>query len=118
MIKECPDMVRFVAAGVFKLNDEGHIVRANGTALPQGIPGRGGIAKILKEEIMHKKSTTLNLEIDRNMLLVANYEYAHFDMTDTEYEVMPALLTTKTYEEEHMQPYKRQDATESKKPTL
>ena len=74
--------------------------------LPQGIPGRGGIAKILKEEIMHKKSTTSNLEIDRNAFLIANYEYTHFDVMDTEYKVMPALHSTKTYEEEHMQPYK------------
>ena len=66
---------------------------------------------------MHKKSTTSNLEIDRNAFLVANYEYAHFDVTDTEYEVMPALRTTKTYEEERTQPYKRQETTESKKPT-
>ena len=106
MIKECPDTIQFMVAGVVKLNDEGCIVRANGTALPQGIPGRGGIAKILKEEIMHKKSTTSNLEIDRNTFLVANYKYTHFDVTDTEYKVMPALHTTKTYEEEHMQPYK------------
>ena len=105
MIKECPDTIQFMAVGVVKLNDEGHIVRANGTVLPRGIPGGGGIAKILKEEIMHKKSTTSNLEIDRNAFLVANYEYAHFDMTDTEYEVMPALHTTKTYEE-HTQLYK------------
>ena len=66
---------------------------------------------------MHKKSTTLNLEIDWNAFLVANYECTHFNTTDTEYKVMPALHTTKTYEEEHTQPYKRQDATESKKPT-
>ena len=117
MIKECPDTIQFMAAGVVKLNDEGRIVRANGTALPRGIPGGGGIAKILKEEIMHKKSTTSNLELDRNAFLVANYEYAHFDKTDTEYEVMPALRSTKTYEEERTQPYKRQDATDSKKPT-
>ena len=58
MIKECPDTIQFMAAGVVKLNDKGRIVRANGTALPQGIPSGGGIAKILKEEIMHKKSTT------------------------------------------------------------
>ena len=106
MIKECPDTIQFMAAGVVKLNDKGHIVRANGTALPRGIPGGGGIAKILKEEIMHKKSTTSNLEIDRNAFLVANYKYTHFDATDTEYEVMPALYSTKTYEEECMQPYK------------
>ena len=55
---------------------------------------------------MHKKSTTSNLEIDRNAFLIANYEYAHFNATDTEYEVMPALCTTKTYEEERTQPYK------------
>ena len=66
---------------------------------------------------MHKKSTTSNLEIDWNTFLIANYKYAHFDAMDTEYEVMPALHTTKTYEEEHTQPYKRQDTTESKKPT-
>jgi hypothetical protein len=118
MIKECPDTIQFMAAGVVKLNDEGRIVRANGTALPRGIPGGGGIAKILKEEIMHKKSTTSNLEIDRNAFLIANYEYAHFDATDTEYEVMPALRSTKTYEEERTQPYKRQEVKDSKKPTL
>ena len=67
---------------------------------------------------MHKKSTMSNLEIDRNTFLVANYEYTHFNATDTEYKVMPALHSTKTYEEEHTQPYKRQDATDSKKPTL
>ena len=106
MIKECPDTIQFMAAGVVKLNDEGCIVRANGTALPQGIPGGGGIAKILKEEIMHKKSTTSNLEIDRNAFLVVNYKYTHFNAMDMEYEVMPALCTTKTYEEEHTQPYK------------
>ena len=116
MIKECPDTIQFMAVGVIKLNDEGCIVRANGTTLPRGIPGGGGIAKILKEEIMHKKSTTSNLEIDRNTFLVANYKYAHFDAMDMEYEVMPALHTTKTYEEERMQPYKQQDTTESKKP--
>ena len=66
---------------------------------------------------MHKKSTMSNLEIDRNAFLIVNYEYAHFDKTDTEYEVMPALHSTKTYEEERTQPYKRQDATDSKKPT-
>ena len=87
MIKECPDTIQFMAAGVVKLNDKGRIVRANGTTLLRGIPGRGGIAKILKEEIMHKKSTMSNLEIDRNAFLVVNYEYAPFDMTDTEYEV-------------------------------
>ena len=62
MIKECPDAIQFMVAGVVKLNDKGRIVRANGTALPQGIPGGGGIAKILKEEIMNKKSTMSNLE--------------------------------------------------------
>ena len=67
---------------------------------------------------MHKKSTTLNLEIDWNAFLIANYKYAHFDATDMEYEVMPALRSTKTYDEEHTQPYKRQDAMDSKKPTL
>ena len=67
---------------------------------------------------MHKKSTMSNLEIDQNTFLVVNYEYAHFDMTDTVYEVMPALHTTKTYEEECTQPYKRREATDSKKPTL
>ena len=46
-----------------------------------------------------------------------NYEYAHFDAMDTEYEVMPALHSTKTYKEECTQPYKQQDATDSKKPT-
>ena len=117
MIKECPNTIQFVAAGVVKLNDEGRIVRANGTALPRGTPGGGGIAKILKEEIMHKKSTMSNLEIDQNAFLVANYKYAHFDATDTEYKVMPALCATKTYEEEHTQPYKRQEVKDSKKPT-
>ena len=117
MIKECPNTIQFMAAGVIKLNDKGCIVRANSTALPWGIPSRGGIAKILKEEIMHKKSTMPNLETDQNAFLVANYEYTHFDMMDTEYEVMPALRSTKTYEEECTQPYKRQDATDSKKPT-
>ena len=34
MIKECPNMIQFTAAGVVKLNDEGRIVRANGTVLP------------------------------------------------------------------------------------
>ena len=75
-------------------------------------------AEILKEEIMHKKSTTSNLEIDQNAFLIVNYKYAHFNVMDTEYKVMPALHTTKTYEEEHTQPYKRQDAMDSKKPTL
>ena len=117
MIKECPDTIQFMAVGVIKLNNEGCIVQANGTVLPRGIPGGGGIAKILKEEIMHKKSTMSNLEIDWNAFLIANYEYAHFDTTDTEYEVMPALRTTKTYEEERMQPYKRQETMDSKKPT-
>ena len=91
MIEECPDTIQFMVVGVVKLNDEGCIVRANSTALPRGIPSGGGIAKILKEEIMHKKSTMSNLEIDRNTFLIANYEYAHFDVTDIEYEVMPAL---------------------------
>ena len=66
---------------------------------------------------MHKKSTMSNLEIDQNAFLVANYKYAHFDATDTEYKVMPALCATKTYEEEHTQPYKRQEVKDSKKPT-
>jgi hypothetical protein len=47
----------------------------------------------------------------------AVYEYAHFDVMDTEYEVMPALRSTKTYEEERTQPYKRQEVKDSKKPT-
>ena len=118
MIKECPDTIQFMVSGIVKLNAEGCIVWANGTALPWGIPGRGGIAKILKGEIMHKKSTMSNLEIDRNTFLIVNYEYTHFDATDTEYEVMPALRTTKTYEEEHTQPYKHQDTPDLKKPTL
>ena len=90
MIKECPNTVQFMVSGVVKLNTKGCIVQANSTALPQGIPGGGGIAKILKEEIMHQKSTMLNLEIDWNAFLIVNYEYAHFNATDTEYEVMPA----------------------------
>ena len=66
---------------------------------------------------MNKKSTTSNLELDQDAFLVANYEYAHFDATDTEYEVMPATRSGKTYEEERTQPYKRQDPTNTKKPT-
>ena len=50
--------------------------------------------------------------------LLRIYEYAHFNVTDTEYEVMPALRTTKTYEQEHIQPYKCQDTPDLKKPTL
>ena len=118
LLRECPETLQFLATGVIKIGSEGRIVRANGTALPRGIPGGGGIAKVLKEEIMNNKSTTSNLELDQDAFLTANYEYAHFNEEETEYNVMPATRSGKTYEDERTQPYKRPENSNSiKKPS-
>ena len=113
-MKECPETIAFLAAGIVKVNSEGRIIRSNGNPLPRGIPGAGGIAQILKDEAMTKRSTTSSLEIDREPFLTANYEYARLSKDKAEYEVMPALRSGKT-SDERTQPYKRPENSQQAK---
>ena len=88
------------------MNPEGRIICSDGKPLPHGIPSAGGIAKALKDEVSNKKSTTLNLEMDRNSFLVVNYKYMHLNKEDTKYKVMPTLCSSKSMDD-HTQPYFR-----------
>ena len=116
-MKECPETLMFLAAGVVKMNPEGRIIRSDGKPLPRGVPGGGGIAKALKDEVSTKKSITSNLEMDKDSFLVTNYEYAHLSKQDAEYQVMPALCSGRNLDE-HMQPYKRPENSQQPKKHL
>ena len=108
-MKECPDTLTFLPSGIIKMNPEGRIIHSDGGTLLCGIPGARGITKALKEEVLNKKSTMSNLEMDKNSFIVsfvvANYEYMHLNKEDTEYKVMPTLHSSKSMDD-HTQPYK------------
>ena len=109
-MKDCPETIAFMAAGLIKTNTDGKLVRANGRPLPRGIIGSGGIAKVLKDEASTRKGSSSNIEVEREGFLVANYEFAHLNDEHSEYAVYPAQRADKAPTKDvRNQPYRRPD---------
>jgi hypothetical protein len=97
-----------MASGVVKVNVDGRIVHADGKLLPRAIPGTGGIAKILKDEMSNRKGTSSVAEVDYHRHFVSNYEFAVLDNAGATYTAIPAQRVEKN-KDERTQPYRRPD---------
>ena len=105
-MKDCPEMIAFMAFGLIKTNTDGKIVRADGRPLPRGVMGSGGIAKVLKDEA-NRKGSSSNIEVDHDGFLVANYEFARLNDENTVYTVLPAQRADKAPKKDvRNQPYR------------
>ncbi|KIL54697.1 hypothetical protein M378DRAFT_18643 [Amanita muscaria Koide BX008] len=49
-IQYCDEIANLIRDGFIKYNEQGRLVRQNGSPLPRADPGSGGIAKILRDE--------------------------------------------------------------------
>ena len=103
-MKYCPETIVFMASGIVKMNVDGRIIRTDGKPLPWGIPGGGGIAKVLKDELANRKGSTSAAEVEHGKRFVSNYEFAKLDNVGTMYTVIPVQWVEKN-KDEHMQPY-------------
>ena len=115
-MRECPETIAFLAAGAIKKDSEGRLVRLDGSPLPRGKAGEGGIAVLLKAEAANRKGRTSSIEVERNYTTAnATYEFAQLSAMDTSYQVMPAERMEKSYKN-NPKPYdKVQTRSETKR---
>ena len=107
-MKDCPETIAFMASGIVKTNVDGRIIRADGKPLPQGIPGGGGIAKVLKDELANRKGSTSVAEVEHGKHFVSNYEFVKLDNIGTMYIAIPVQRVEKN-KDEHMQSYRHSE---------
>ena len=107
-MKDCPETIAFMASGVVKTNVDGRIIRTDGKPLPRGIPGAGGIAKVLKDELANRKGSTSAAEVEHGKRFVSNYEFAKLDNIGATYTAIPAQRVEKS-KDERMQPYRHSE---------
>lgn len=91
-MKDCPKTIAYLASGFMKMDTNGRVARSDGKYMPRapGVPGDGGIAKIIEEELAKKKGCASSVECEPQYASVANYKYAELDQQSAVYDVMPA----------------------------
>ena len=107
-MKDCPETIAFMASGIVKTNIDGRIIHADRKPLPRGIPGGGGIAKVLKDELANRKGSMSAAEVEHGKRFVSNYEFAKLDNVGATYTAIPVQRVEKN-KDERMQPYRRSE---------